>query len=159
MTVNEALNKAAAHFLSNYISENKGISLLNDYAKFELGYPSEKASVFAKAVVANSNMFSKSPKEKERFFSWYYINFVVGHGDGGISLESAIDSALKHFSVNQELHLEVYQKYAKEEIRLNDEAAVNYATKQLNLEPVDQSLDTEEFSNFFLWYYINCAAI
>ena len=77
MKIEEAISIASDQFIQNFKADEKLFQLLEKYAIEELAMSEEAASQFAKDGV-DGKAIKELTTVTERFFTWYYINYVIG---------------------------------------------------------------------------------
>ena len=77
MNIETAIKKGTIQFSKTFTVLNNCKALIESYAIDELGFSIEKAKAFALSVVKESSikLLSTYP-DMDRFFLWYYINFI-----------------------------------------------------------------------------------
>lgn len=140
----------AATELRSIYTRALALKLLRRYAIVELKMLYQ-AKQFALDFERKPIIEESDQAQLDRFYTWYYINYVVGSKNGLLTIETAMNiSFFQFFDLpeypDQKRH---YVSYAKVELNMNEESAVEYANKLLN------SQDTGADDNFCLWFYIN----
>ena len=158
MNIQQAQLIAHQQFINEY-HDAPAIDLIKRYARTEVVASVGKIGSFAAKFEKKIKSKKIRPGEFSSFCTWFYINYVTGNTNGRLKTETAINAAFIHFleNKNSQVPLRIYEFYAQDELKMDEIAASEYASK-INFEVVEDEEDTGEFNRFYIWYYITYLA-
>lgn len=78
MKIKNALVIAADHLIQRFGNETKNLQLLEQFATEELELTPDQAKKFAEhAAKGQTTEWLNTEDDRNRFFTWYYINYVT----------------------------------------------------------------------------------